>query len=229
MTQYVVETFGRMKQLDVLDDQQRLTGTRISSAAINYLDGELAKDYERLFRDVKDADELRKKYVPSSHIVHYLYARAMSDAGRPVGKAEREALEFYRERAFASWTGYDLYEQALVALAGYYWGDDSSDKALRAIRRTSTLIIESLRERAIRKDEFGMYWKYGRGYRWSNLPIETHTRIFEAFQKIDANQEELDEMRLWLLTNKRTNRWPTTKSTAAAVYAPAQQRRKIRS
>ena len=26
-------------------------------------------------------------------------------------------------------------------------------------------------------------------------------------------------MRLWLLTNKRTSRWPTTKSTAAAVYA----------
>ena len=64
-----------------------------------------------------------------------------------------------------------------------------------------------------------MYWKYGRGYRWHNLPIETHCRILEAFQLGGAEDEELDEMRLWLLTNKRTVRWPTTKSTAAAVYA----------
>ena len=64
-----------------------------------------------------------------------------------------------------------------------------------------------------------MYWKYEQGFRWNKLPLETHTRILEAFQTIDPRPEELDDMRLWLLTNKRTNRWPTTKATAAAVYA----------
>ena len=64
-----------------------------------------------------------------------------------------------------------------------------------------------------------MYWEYDRGYRWNELPIETHTRLLEAFRTIDPRPEELDEMRLYLLTNKRTTAWPTTKATAAAVYA----------
>ena len=205
MTQYVVETLARMRELNVIDRGQKTTVDRITTAAVAYLDAQLVDDYTRLFANAKDSVKLREEYRPTALQVHYLYTRAMSGIAVP---DDSKALAFFTRRAFGEWTVYGLYEQALIALTANAEGDG-----------LALTILESLRERALHADEFGMYWKYEPGYRWNNLPIETHTRILEAFQVIDPRQDELDEMRLWLLTNKRTNRWPTTKATAAAVYA----------
>ena len=224
MTQYVLETLGRMRQLKVIPTDQEKTVDRITQRAVAYLDERMEDDYDRLMAETKDSVALREEYRPSAEQIHYLYARGqLTSSGK-----DSKALTFFRERAFAEWVGYGLYEQALIALTP---GPVSLSPGLRSgppPRTTrprergasaSILIIESLRERALHSDEFGMYWKYDRGYRWNYLPIETHTRLLEAFQQVDPKQEELDEMRLWLLTNKRTNAWPTTKATAAAVFA----------
>ena len=205
MTQYVLETLARMTQLGVLTDDQRATTDRITERAIGYLDGQFRKDYERFMADTEKQTERRAEYVPSPTQVHYLYARAVSN--RKISAAD-DHLVFFRDRAFASWTRYGLYGQSLIAITAFTEGKPLAGE-----------ILTSLRERALHSDEFGMYWKYERGYRWNNLPIETHTRLLEAFRRIDPRQEELDDMRLWLLSNKRTNHWPTTKATAAAVYA----------
>ncbi len=205
MTQYVLETFGRMTQLGVIGENQRTTLDRITQAAIRYLDTEMQQTYDRLFDRTKDSVELRQTYRPTALQLHYLYARGMQTQTEGL---DNEALKFFQQRAFAEWTAYGLFEQALIALTAHASNDN-----------LSKTILASLRERAIHSEEFGMFWKYERGFRWHNLPIETHTRILEAFRTIDPRPEELDDMRLWLLTNKRTNAWPTTKSTAAAVYA----------
>ncbi len=205
MTQYVVETLARMRELALIGADQEATVNRITTAATGYLDVQLAEDYARMFAATTDSVKLRREYRPSALQLHYLYARAMSGAPAP---QNTQAMQFFRQRAFATWTEFGLYEQALIAITAQAGGDG-----------LATTILESLRERALHADEFGMYWKYEQGYRWNNLPIETHTRILEAFRTIDPRQDELDEMRLWLLSNKRTNRWPTSKATAAAVYA----------
>ena len=208
MTQYVVETIARMQQLGVIDPAQRATVDQISSAALRYLDRKLEEDYKQLLAETKDSTELRQDYQPTPLQLHYLYARTLIDgAPTPTSKA----FDFYRERAFAEWLSYGLYEQALIAITMAH--------SPSAGRGRGEVILASLRERAIHKDEFGMYWKYDQGYRWDELPIETHTRLLEAFRTVDPRPEELDEMRLYLLTNKRTSAWPTTKATAAAVYA----------
>lgn len=211
VTQYVVESLSRLQQLGAVTPDQEATLKAISDSAILFLDNKVQEDYQDLVKRMKKSDNWRKDYRVSSSIIHYLYARSMAGAAAPEGKVLKGAMDFYNERIAADWLDYGLYEQALIASTGAQ--STTSNPAL------TKLIVESLRERAIRKDEFGMYWKYGRGYRWSNLPIETHCRILEAFQAAGGSQDELDEMRLWLLTNKRTNRWETTKSTAAAVFA----------
>jgi len=214
MTQYVVETLGRMQQLGVVTPDQTARVSGISKAAVLWLDQELAEDLRKLQKRMKNEKDWEKDYRPASSVVHYLYARSQVNSDLNTDKKVDEALTFFSERTKATWLEYGLYEQALIAITYA-----TPQQASRPQDATTKLIVESLRERAIRRDEFGMYWKYGRGYRWQNLPIETHCRILEAFQVAGGTQDELDEMRLWLLTNKRTNRWPTTKSTAAAVYA----------
>lgn len=214
MTQYVVETMSRLQQLGVVTAEQQGRVGSISQAAILWLDQQVKEDYAKLKHDMRDKKDWEKDYRPSSRVVHYLYARSLSGANFADDKGVNEALAFFTERASASWLSYGLYEQALLAIS-----QARPQQAASPQSEVTQKIIESLREKALHKDEFGMYWKYGRGYTWQQLPIETHCRILEAFQVAGGTTEELDEMRLWLLTNKRTNRWETTKSTAAAVFA----------
>jgi hypothetical protein len=211
MTQYVVETLARLKQLGVVTPDQQQTVDAIFEKSITWLDQQLLEEYNELQQRMKDKKDWEANYRPSSTTVHYLYARALSDAEPGQEPKLTKALSFYTTRAAAGWLDYGLYEQALLATT------DALNN--RKSGKLATTIVRSLRERAFHQDEFGMYWKYDRGYQWHNLPIETHCRLLEAFQLAGGTTEELDELRLWLLTNKRTNRWETTKSTAAAVFA----------
>jgi hypothetical protein len=43
--------------------------------------------------------------------------------------------------------------------------------------------------------------------------------MIELFQDMDVPQAEIDELRVWLLKQKQTTQWKTTKATASAIYA----------
>jgi uncharacterized protein YfaS (alpha-2-macroglobulin family) len=67
----------------------------------------------------------------------------------------------------------------------------------------------------------GMYWKALQrgGWYWYEAPVETQAILIEAFQAISQNDVEVDRLRQWLLKQKQTQSWPTTKATAEACYA----------
>ncbi|HRN73572.1 MAG TPA: alpha-2-macroglobulin, partial [Ginsengibacter sp.] len=85
----------------------------------------------------------------------------------------------------------------------------------------SSHIIKSLRENAIVNSELGMYWKEltQRSYWWYQAPIETQSLMIEVFSEVAKDAAAVSEMKTWLLKNKQTNSWGTTKATAEAVYA----------
>ena len=65
-----------------------------------------------------------------------------------------------------------------------------------------------------------MYWKSNvAGYRFNEAPIETQALLIEAFSEIEDETKTVDNLKIWLLKNKQTNRWKTTKATTEAVYA----------
>jgi hypothetical protein len=43
--------------------------------------------------------------------------------------------------------------------------------------------------------------------------------MIELYQDMDVPQAEIDELRVWLLKQKQTTQWKTTKATASAIYA----------
>ena len=75
----------------------------------------------------------------------------------------------------------------------------------------------------------GMFWKENKsGWYWYESPIETQALLIEAFVEIESNnfalsegekQKTVDELRIWLLKNKQTSQWKTTKATTEAIYA----------
>ena len=83
---------------------------------------------------------------------------------------------------------------------------------------TPAKIVASLKEKAIQNDEMGMYWKRANGFYWYEMPIETHALMIELFNEV-KDDKAVDNLKVWLLKNKQTNAWKTTKATASAVYA----------
>ncbi|HMH24230.1 MAG TPA: alpha-2-macroglobulin family protein [Puia sp.] len=139
----------------------------------------------------------------------YLYMRSFfSDHGIPGDVFP--AVNYYRKQAQQSWLQAGRYMQGMIALALYRTGDP----------RTAKDIMASLRQNAIRDEEKGMYWKDMRGgYYWYQAPIETQSLLIEAFREVAPDAAIDRELRTWLLKQKQTRDWSTTRATADACYA----------
>jgi len=80
-------------------------------------------------------------------------------------------------------------------------------------------IKKSLTERSFYSEDLGRYWNIGNGFHWYELPIESHAMLIEFFTEVETDRSFVDDMKIWLLKNKQTNHWKTTKATSAAIYA----------
>ena len=203
ITQYILSGIGHLMKLG--GDGQALTS--IISAAIPYLDKQITEQYNRL---VKSKADLSKQQV-GYYEIQYLYMRSFFKK-YTISQSAQPAQAFYLKQAKQYWMKQPLYLQGMIALALHRMGDQQAADA----------IIKSIKERAINNEELGMYWKdnhYGYSWFWWYAPIETQSLMIEAFQEIGNNKEAVEDMKTWLLKNKQTNNWGTTKATAEACYA----------
>ena len=95
------------------------------------------------------------------------------------------------------------------------------EKAMSAIILDSPTYVKSLKEYTVYKEEMGRYYDTPRaGYSWRDYRIPTQVAAIEAIQRLTPNdQQTLDEMRRWLLQEKRTQAWDTPLNSVDAVYA----------
>jgi uncharacterized protein YfaS (alpha-2-macroglobulin family) len=65
-----------------------------------------------------------------------------------------------------------------------------------------------------------MYWKTNvSGYFWYQAPIETQALMIEVFDEVADDKTSVENLKKWLLKQKQTQDWKTTKATTEAVYA----------
>ncbi|WP_460502778.1 alpha-2-macroglobulin family protein, partial [Hymenobacter agri] len=207
ITQLIVAGFGKLKKLGAFDASQDATARGLLQNALRYLDAELAADYARLRREkgVKLADN----HLSDEH-VQALYARSFWPQ-QPEAPAAKTAFAYYRTQAAKFWPAQTRYLQAQIALALFR----TDTKAPAAAD-----ILRALTENALHSPEQGMYWKEVRGgYYWREAPTETQATLIEAFDEVKNDQKAVDEMKLWLLKQKQTHSWESTRATADACYA----------
>lgn len=205
VTQYILTGIGRLLHIGVSEVGSERRIMQIIEKAIPYLDARLKDDYDYL---IKHKANLKVQQIGYTQI-QYLYMRSYF-LDKPVGDASKTAFDFYKNQAAKYWLNTNRYMQGMAALALSRGNDKITPQA----------ILKSLRENAIRSEEMGMYWKeVGSSYWWYEAPIETQSLLVEAFKELAGNEEELDELKIWLLKNKQTQNWKTTKATADAVYA----------
>ncbi|HEY5747837.1 MAG TPA: MG2 domain-containing protein [Chryseolinea sp.] len=227
ITQHVASGYGHLKQLNVVSGNDKAAD--IVHKAIAFLDEQIISDYAYLrgeasakFKNSKDSERLIRAFLDKQSCnqeqIQYLYMRSFfSDVA--VSESLAPVLEYYRKQTARYWPETDLYLKGMIALIQHRQGDPTVAKA----------IVASLRETSITSDEMGMYWKENTpGWSWYRAPVETQALMIEAFNEIegadktiapDQKIKTLDELRIWLLKNKQTTQWKTTKATTEAIYA----------
>lgn len=205
MTQYIVSGIGHLHKSNAVQKSQEADLAAIMQTAIPYLDARMNDDYDNL---IKHKSNL-KEYIPSALVIQYLYMRSFFP-NQPVQNTFQKAHHYFAERAKLTWTSQTKYMQGMTAIALHRSGDKATPHA----------ILKSLKQTAIHQEESGMYWKNNqRSWWWHEAPIERQALLIEAFQEIANDAVAVNDMKTWLLKNKQTNNWESTKATAEACYA----------
>ena len=202
ITQYVLTGIGRLKHIGV--DALETEIKRITTAGLTFADKQIKKDYEYLKTRYTD---MSKQHIDNDQ-VQYLYMRSFF-IEEPVAKEYLEAYKYFLNQAVVYQSSFNNYMRGMIALALYRAGD----------KNTANAIISSLRELAHHNEESGMYWKQNNSWLWYEAPVEEQALLIECFNEITSNKATVDSMKLWLLKQKQTQNWHTSKATADACYA----------
>jgi hypothetical protein len=210
ITQYILTGIGHLRKLKGVANGQETKLKEILANALPYLDKKIKEDYDRLAKAKPNIG----KYVPDNSDIQYLYMRSFFP-DYPIAKASQSAFEYFKKQSQQNWTKQSTYMQGMIALALFRTGDT----------KTPSDILRSLKETAIVNEEVGMYWKDQLSdWFWYQAPIERQSLLIEAFQEVAKDGKTVDELKTWLLKNKQTTDWKTTKATAEACYALLLQR-----
>jgi len=206
MTQYITTGIGHLRKLNALTGDHYQTIKVIVDKAIPYLDKKIKEDYDNLIKYKTKLSNNNLSYIQ----VQYLYMRSFFPEYK-IAAASQTAFNYYNGQAKKFWLSNSKYMQAMIALALHRTNDEITPKA----------IMRSLKENSINKEELGMYWKEWTtgGYYWHQAPTESQAMMIEAFMDIDKNTSTVDDLKTWLLKQKQTQNWRTTKATAEACYA----------
>ncbi|SOD96589.1 alpha-2-macroglobulin family protein [Spirosoma fluviale] len=226
ITLHILSGLGHLKKLGVqFPTELQADLTDMQTRAIQYADAEM----KQWFVEQKKIDAQQKGKVVGGwyfSATQYLYARSFY-LDKPVDSG---VLAYLKQHMASNWLAQSLQGQALSAMALNRFGDT----------KTAAGILQSLLERSKMSEEMGLYWPDNvSGLSWYQTPIETQAYLIEMVDEVGYSPQGLacfewmgqqskrtlgpaiivDEMKRWLLRQKQTQSWSSTKATTEAIYA----------
>ena len=208
ITQLIVTGFGKLNRLGI-DAAKDGRVRNMLEKALDYCDQRIREEYEELKREAKKG----RIRLADDHLggfeIQYLYALSYFPNHNVAGSA-KEAFNYYKDQAKKYWNDKGRYLQGMIAVSLHRYKDSE----------TPAKIIRSLKETALNSEEMGMYWKENyESYYWYQAPIEQQALMIEVFDEVAQDEKRVDDLKTWLLKEKQTNDWKTTRATTDACYA----------
>ncbi|AZI23201.1 hypothetical protein EIH07_09190 [Chryseobacterium taklimakanense] len=199
---YILKNLGRINEWlkGNLADYQSGEQKEMVSRLVNFVDSEVHK-----YWDVK------KEYVWNNYVLDYLDTRHYWETQYPLkGKgAQLKALVIKKAPTakITDFTFFGLHRAALLFDA--YKLTTLSKKLMTYLKETST-----------NSETQGVYWKQNlNDWGWYSSKTVNHAGALEAFNKLTPNDANfIEEMKIWLITQKEVSNWDTSRSTAEVIY-----------
>ena len=194
-----------LTRLSVMAGPQQDT-KHMQAKALGYLGEEMVK----LVDEMKKAEKKGvKPTFPTFTALRWLYISALDST--ELASKVRIANDYLIALLKKDILGQSIYEKALTAVILAKHGE----------RQKAAEYVQSLKEWSVYTEEMGRYYDTPRaGYSWFDYKIPTEVAAIEAIQRVTPQDgQTLDEMRRWLLQEKRTQAWSTPINSVNAIYA----------
>jgi hypothetical protein len=198
---------------EMLARLQMLTTTLPSSAAapiyaktFTYIGDEMTDLVAKMKQEEKRG---HRQSFPSFTALRWLYLCAID--GRQLSTDVKAANDYLITLLKKDIKRQTIYEKAMTAIVLAQHGE----------RRKAAEYVRSLKEYTVYTEEMGRYYDTPRAaYSWYDYKIPTQVAAIEAIQRLTPDDHQtIDEMRRWLLQEKRTQTWDTPINSVNAIYA----------
>ena len=199
---YILKNLGRINEWlkGNLSDYQGGEQKEMVSKLISYVDNEVNKYWD-----------LKRENVWNNYVLDYLDTRHYWENQYPMkGKgATLKTLIIQKapKAEIKDFTFFGLHRAAL--LFEHYKLTNLSKKLMTYLKETST-----------NTETQGVYWKQNlNDWGWYSSKTVNHAGALEAFNKLTPNDQNfIEEMKIWLITQKEVSSWDTSRSTAEVIY-----------
>ncbi|GLR18422.1 alpha-2-macroglobulin family protein [Portibacter lacus] len=189
MSQYILEGFLKMEELGLGDQDINL-----KSRLFNYCANMVIK----MSYDGKD-------HVPSNLIRNVWINEMMTEK---TSGAYLRKVNMVKKILEEKWFEYGIQDQVYIA------------KIFKKEKpELMKEIASSLLEKSFYKEQLGRFWNSNPNGIYSSWDISLQASLISLFNSIGGYDDEVDEMKFWLIANKRTNSWDSNIATSSAVYA----------
>ncbi len=198
MSQYVLEGLLKMDELKIQLDDPKMD--MFKSALYKFCQ-------DRNLEIYKSYSNVDGGLIPDILIKHLAMYTKLG-IGEMKSQDYIKMINVLKQELKDNWFKYDIREQ--IYITTIMWSED---------KLIANKIAQSLFERSFYKEELGRFWNVNNSQIISSWSIENQALLIGLFHQIGRDQSEIEEMKYWLISNKRTNNWGSTIATSSAIYA----------
>ena len=206
---YILKNLGRINEWlkGNLADYQSSEQKEMVKKLVSYVDNEVNKYYDTS----TPLSVTKKDNVWNNFVLDYLDTRHYWEKEYPLKNkgANLKTLVIAKAKTakITDFTFFGLHRAAL--LFNQYGLKDVSKKLMTYLKETST-----------ETENQGVYWKQNlNDWGWYSSKTVNHAGAIEAFQKLTPNDENfIEEMKIWLITQKEVNSWGSSRGTAEVIF-----------
>lgn len=207
ITLEIMKGMGRLRNYGALGTTDNESLRPVISRAIKYLDEREWEEYQEILKRKKN--NVNTPPDLSSLSIYWLYVRAMWSEEFPLDEKYRVMQKHYLDAGKEAWKTQPPSLQAMLVMV-YLKNNDL---------KTSGRILRSLQDKALSDPIKGMYWANRSRRMWYESDLFTQALLIEAFTMAQADQQQIEAMKQWLIWKKRTELWDNNTATLEALAA----------
>lgn len=199
---YILKNLGKINLWlkGNLTDYQGNEQKEMVRQLVNYVDTEILK-----YKDIN------KINVWSNEVLNYLDTRNYWEKDFPLKskglQLKNQIIKKAPTAKITDFTFFGLHRSALLMDA-------------YNLKFVSQKLLTYLKETSVQSETQGAYWKQNlNDWGWYSSKIVNHAGALEAFHRLTPNDINfIEEMKIWLLTQKDVSNWDTSRTTAEVIF-----------